>query len=255
MSECRSVCEQLAGYLDGTLGPALQAWIGRHLDVCRPCREEEEAQRAAASILRSRAPVLLAAPLPPGLRTRCQAALAAETAAPPSHARRWFGVLVPAAVAAVLVVATAVAIVKVATARSNTVLAAELTADHLKCFKLFASGTSNAADPMVIEAMLRERYGFDVHVPPSSDAEALRLDGARRCSYADGRIPHVMYQAHGQNVSLFILEGVSRASADLTTFGHRARIWTRGPNTYVLVSSSAAGTLSDVVGYVQREVR
>jgi hypothetical protein len=64
-----------------------------------------------------------------------------------------------------------------------------------------------------------------------------------------------MYQAHGQDVSLFILEGVTRPNADVTTLGHRARIWSRGRNTYVLVSSSAAGTLSDVVGYVQREVR
>jgi len=166
---------------------------------------------------------------------------------------RWLGVLVPTAVAALLVLATTVALVRVATSRSNTVLAAELAADHVKCFSLFASESMKSADPKVVEAMLRERYGFDVHVPPSSGADDLRLDGARRCIYGEGSIPHVMYQAHGQNVSLFILEGVSRGSADLNALGHRARIWTKGQNTFVLVSSAAAGTLSDVVGYVQRE--
>jgi anti-sigma factor RsiW len=152
-------------------------------------------------------------------------------------------------------VVTAFALFKVATARSSTVLAAELTVDHVKCFRLFASGTAKQADPVVLEAMLKARYGWEVHVPPSSDTDGLRLDGARKCTYADGPIPHVMYQAHGQNVSLFILEGVTRQNADVTTFGHRARIWSRGKNTYVLVSSAAAGTLTDVVGYVQREVQ
>ena len=176
-------------------------------------------------------------------------------AARPSAARRWIAVLAPTAVAAALIIATGVALFKVATERSSTVLAAELTADHLKCFGFFSSGSGKQADPAVVEAMLRARYGWSVHVPASSEAEELRLDGARKCLYADGPIPHVMYQAHGQNVSLFILEGVTRPSADVTTLGHRARIWTRGNNTYVLVSSAAAGTLSDVVGYVQREAQ
>lgn len=171
----------------------------------------------------------------------------------PTSTRRWLGVLVPTAIAAMLVLATTVALVRVATSRSNTLLAAELAADHMKCFTLFSSESMKGADPRLVEAMLRDRYGFDVHVPSSSGAEDLRLDGARRCVYGEGSVPHVMYQAHGQNVSLFILEGVSRGGADITTLGHRARIWSNGQNTFVLVSSAAAGTLSDVVGYVQRE--
>ena len=37
---------------------------------------------------------------------------------------------------------------------------------------------------------------------------------ARRCLYADGRIPHLMYEANGQDMSLFILEGDSREPAE-----------------------------------------
>jgi anti-sigma factor RsiW len=251
MTDCRTCVEQLPGYVDETLPPDARAAITRHLNFCGTCRREEAAQRAAVEVLRQRATALRCGPVPPGLRSRCEAALSAGR---PSATRRWLAVLVPTAVAAILIVATAIALLKVATARSNTVLAAELTADHIKCFGLFASGSTKGADPKTVEAMLRARYGWDVHLPPSSDAEGLRLDGARKCVYADGPIPHVMYQAHGQDVSLFILEGVNRPSGDVSTLGHRARIWTRGRNTYVLVSSAAAGTLTDVVGYVQREV-
>ncbi len=252
MTDCRRILEQLPEYVDDTGGVEARVTIAQHLLQCPACRHEEAAQRGASVVLRHCAPTLRTGAAPPGLRTRCQAAMAAE--APPS-ARRWLSVLVPTALAAVLILATAGALFRVATERSSTVLAAELTADHIKCFGLFSSGTTRSADPAVLEAMLRSRYGWNVHVPPSSGADGLRLDGARKCTYAEGPVPHVMYQAHGQNISLFILEGVSRPSADVTTFGHRTRIWTRGRNTYVLVSSTAAGTLTDVVGYVQREAQ
>ncbi len=251
MTDCRDTVDRLPQYVDEVLPPEAQAEVARHLNFCPACRREEVAQRTSASVLRQRATALKAEPLPPGLRTRCEATVAA--ACRPT-ARRWIAVLVPTAIAAVLVLATGFALLKMATARSNTVLAAELTADHVKCFSFFSNRTGRAADARTVEAMLRARYGWDVHLPPSSEADGLRLDGARKCTYVDGPIPHVMYQAHGQDVSLFILEGVTRPSADVTTLGHRARIWSRGRNTYVLVSSAAAGTLSDVVGYVQREV-
>lgn len=252
VTDCRSALEQMPAYVDDVIDPQPRAAIERHISLCPGCRREELAQRGAATVLRQRAAALKAEHVPPGLRTRCRAAMSSEQ---PSRVRRWTAVLMPAALAAVLIVATAVALLKFATKHSDTVLAAELTADHVKCFGFFTSGSGRQADPAVLEAMLRSRYGWDVHVPPSSDAEGVRLDGARKCAYADGAIPHVMYQAHGQNVSLFILEGVTRPSADVTTLGHRARIWTRGRNTYVLVSSAAAGTLTDVVGYVQREAQ
>lgn len=250
MSDCRDTVDQLPGYVDNALTPDAHAVIAQHLTLCARCRQEEATQRAAASVLRQRAPMLRSVAAPPGLRSRCEAAL---LAAHPPAPRGWVAALVPAALATLLVAATGFALLRFATEHSNTVLAAELMADHVKCFRLFGSGTARPADPAAVEAMLRVRYGWDVHVPPSSDAEELRLDGARKCAYAEGTIPHVMYQAHGQNVSLFILEGVTRPSGDVTTLGHRARIWSRGRNTYILVSSAAAGTLSDVVGYVQRE--
>jgi hypothetical protein len=66
-------------------------------------------------------------------------------------------------------------------------------------------------------------------------------------------VPHLLYDADGQPFSLFVIEGVSRPEADVTTFGHRSRIWSRGPTTFVLVSPASAGELTRAVSYVRQE--
>ena len=223
-------------------------------------------------MLRDRAATLRREPLPTGLRSRCEA-LAREHAGPP--ARGWAAAaafalrasapraaaalrtsaprLVPVSLTALLIVFTGTALFSLATQRSDTLLAAQLTADHAKCFKLFAGEGSATADAARLEQMLSDRYGWDVHVPPSSAAEGVELIGARRCLYADGRIPHVMYRVNGRNVSLFMLEGVARDDADVTSLGHRSRIWSRGATTYVLVWPVGSGDMTSAARYVMEE--
>jgi hypothetical protein len=41
----------------------------------------------------------------------------------------------------------------------------------------------------------------------------------------------------------------------VTAFGHRSRIWSRGDNTFVLVSPADAGELESVMAYVRQEAR
>ncbi len=247
--DCSRVCERLTAFIDGALGKDAHTQVVGHLNECPSCANREREERGAATLLRRRAHALKDVPTPPGLRTRCAAV---ATTQPAPVLARWPS-MVPVALAVVLIAVTATALTKVGASRSNAVLAAQLALDHVKCFALFQSGTNRAADPVVVKAMLRDRYGWNVDVPASTSEADLRLDGARRCQYGDGPIPHVMYQAHGQNVSLFVLEGVTRTPSDVSVLGHRAKIWTRGRNTYVMVSSAAAGTLSDVVGYLQQE--
>jgi anti-sigma factor RsiW len=76
------------------------------------------------------------------------------------------------------------------------------------------------------------------------------LLNARTCLYADGRVPHLMYEANGQDVSLFVLEGESRAPAELTAFGHHTRIWSRGGNTFVLITPAGQESVSAAARYV-----
>ncbi|HEY3158016.1 MAG TPA: hypothetical protein VGJ78_03570, partial [Vicinamibacterales bacterium] len=131
--------------------------------------------------------------------------------------------------------------------------AAQLTADHMKCFGLFRPGEGKTLDAQQAQRLLSERFGLDVHVPPSSGQEDLALLNARTCLYADGRIPHLMYEANGQDMSLFVLEGETRAPAELTAFGYHTRIWSRGGNTFVLITPAAEESVAAAARYVAAE--
>jgi hypothetical protein len=56
-------------------------------------------------------------------------------------------------------------------------------------------------------------------------------------------------------MSLYIIQGAARGTADLTSFGHRARIWTRGATTFVLISAPGAANLDRAARYVMQEAR
>jgi anti-sigma factor RsiW len=146
-----------------------------------------------------------------------------------------------------------VALLSFATHRSDTLLAAQLTADHMKCFRIFAHPQSPPVDSHRLEAQLDNEYGWDVHIPPSSNADDVQLIGARRCLYVDGSIPHVMYRVHGYDASLYMLDGVQRPPAEVMALGHRSEIWTRGATTYVMVSAAPAQDLARAVRYVKQQ--
>jgi hypothetical protein len=187
--------------------------------------------------------------MPPGLRSRCESVVQ-------DHARAverpgWRRGLVPTVLSVILLVFTASAIFSLATRQSDAVLAAQLTADHSKCFKLFVGGES-AMSAEEAEQFLSQQYGWKIHVPPSTSA--VQLLGVRRCLYADGLIPHVMYRSNGEDLSLFVLNGVTRNATDLVTFGHRSQIWTRGNTTFVLVSPPEKNDrLAEATQYMMRE--
>jgi anti-sigma factor RsiW len=250
MDDCRRTADRLTPYVDDALPPAERADVEQHLDACPPCRVSAEHEHGGRTVLRERADWLRAESLPPGLRSRC-AAIAREHARAGAPLSSWSR-FVPAALAVGLVLFTMLAVVTLATQRSNTLLAAQLTADHTKCFRGFPPSGA-AVDARGAEERLASQYGWDIHVPPSSAEDGVRLVGARRCLYGDGRVPHLLYDAGGQPLSLFVLEGVMREAADVTTFGHRSRIWSRGPTTFVLVSPAGAGELARAVSYVRRE--
>jgi anti-sigma factor RsiW len=250
-SGCRQTVERLASYADELLTAGDRAEVDGHLARCPPCRTAAAQEQGARAVLREKADTLRQQPLPPGLRGRCEA-LAREHLRP-EPARSWATRLVPVSLTAILIVFTATALFSLATQRSNTLLAAQLTADHSKCFRLFTGEASATADAARLEQMLSDRYGWDVHVPPSSPADGVQLVGARRCLYADGRLPHVMYRVNGRNVSLYMLEGVERGDAEVTSLGHQSHIWSRGATTYVLVAPADAGDMTRVVRYVRQE--
>jgi anti-sigma factor RsiW len=252
--DCRRTAGRLTPYVDNGLPASERDDLERHLDRCARCRAEAQREMGARHVLRDQARALADAPLPPGLRTRCEA-LAREHAASSGVVPRGFAVRRFASLTAVVTLVIGFFLFSLATHQSDTVLAAQLTADHAKCFRLFASGDSPDKDAHALEQMLEDKYGWNLRVPPSSPADDIHLIGARLCLYADGSLPHVMYRVRGHDVSLYVLDGVTRAAADLVSLGHRSHIWAAGRRTYVLVWPIAAGDISAATRYVMAEAR
>jgi anti-sigma factor RsiW len=258
MSECRRIIDSLAAFADDLLQPEERRAIERHLAACPPCRRLADEERSGRHVLRHAASRLMAEPLPPGLQGRCESLVRArhDSRAGANDPRPWWRVqFVPVLLAAVVMIFTASAFFSLATRRSDALLAAQLTADHSKCFKLFGPAGTGSADARNIEHMLSEQYGWNVHVPASSAEDDIQLVGARRCLYGDGLVPHVMYRVHGQDVSLFVLPGTERKPDDLVTLGHRSQIWSRDGTTFVLVTPADAGGMTGASRYVMREAR
>jgi anti-sigma factor (TIGR02949 family) len=247
--DCRRIKERLTPWADNTLPAGERDEMDRHLAACPPCRYAADAERGARQVLTACAARLRSEPAPPGLRTRCEAL--ARQSGPASGRSSWARTLVPVTIVAILLVFTASTLFSLATRRSDTLLAAQLTADHVKCFKMFDSPDSESIDAGVAVQQLAASYGWNVRVPPSAPNEGLQLVGARRCLYADGSIPHVMYHVNGEHVSLYMLEGVTRAPAEVETLGHRSQIWSHGTTTYVLVSSASTGNLAAIANYMK----
>jgi anti-sigma factor RsiW len=257
MSECRRTCESLASYADGLLPPEEQGRIERHLAACPPCRRLADDERGGRRLLRHAASQLLSEPLPPGLRGRCEALTRTGVSVLSLAAfGPWWRVrLVPVLLTIVVMIFTVSAFLALATRRSDALLAAQLTADHSKCFKIFGPPDRVSADAGSIERMLAEQYGRNVHIPSSSVDDDIQLLGARRCLYGEGFVPHVMYRVHGQDMSLFVLAGAERKPDDLVTLGHRSQIWSRDGTTFVLISPAGAEELASASRYIMREAR
>jgi anti-sigma factor RsiW len=255
MSECQRTIDRLPSYVDRVLPADEHAEVDRHLSACPPCRHLAAREQGGHAVLRQESARLRSEPPPPGLRSRCEALAREHTAAQSPRVgallTNWRSNLVPTLLGAIFLVFFASALLSIATRRSDAVLAAQLTADHSKCFLM--SAASSPADARDVERMLAERFGWNIHVPPSSPSDGVELIGARRCLYADGLIPHVMYRVRGQDLSLYVLNGVTRKATDLVTLGHRSQIWTRNAKTYVLVSSPMAEGLPDATRYMMNE--
>jgi anti-sigma factor RsiW len=127
------------------------------------------------------------------------------------------------------------------TRMSSTVLAAQLTIDHVKCFALHQS--TAPVDVGSAEDQFAQSYGWHLHVPTAPAPDGLQLVGIRRCFCGEGPAVHVMYRHHGEPVSLYVLPHVARAAATPAAFGHDAVIWMDQDTTFVLLGREAPASL------------
>ncbi len=249
MSDCRKLESLFTPYVDGELEAAERDVVAGHVRRCPPCHGRVDAERAVRTLLHARRDALTGDSAPASLHGRC-----ASRATIPGPTIPWHTRLAPFALAASLVVIVGGAFVYELTDRSARVMAAELTADHMKCFAMNAVlGTHQS--PAAVESAMVADFGWRVQLPGADSQLGLRLVGARPCLYGEGRIAHVMYRHDGRPVSLFMLPRSARPGEVLDVMGHEAAIWSAGDRTFVLIAEESRPEVQRMAAVIQAAMR
>jgi len=254
MSSCRTIDPLVTPYVDGDIPDADRRRVDEHLRACPPCHSRVAAERAVREAIDARRASLCCDKMPAALRARCEqlARAVASHQSPVSSQRSGDWRLF--ALAASLVFAVASAFIYQLTAGSTRVLAAELTADHMKCFALNAVfGTHDL--PTAVEGTMSSSFGWHMRLPADPASVGLELVGARPCLYGEGKIAHIMYRHAGQPVSLFMLPQDARAPEVVSVFGHQARIWCVGDRTFVMIAREPRQQVERLAEWMQASVR
>lgn len=126
--------------------------------------------------------------------------------------------------------------------------------DHEKCFRLNRLlGTQHSAEK--VEAAMASGFDWNVQLPETGAHEDVSLVGSRPCLYGEGKVAHIMFMHNGQPVSLFMLPRESRSDELVQVFGHRARIWSEGNRTFVVVGRESAPEIEEMAALVRTTVR
>lgn len=252
MNDCQTIAPLLAGYADGQLGQDAREYVGAHLASCAACREAEAVQQQARTLVRAHATDLREV-APGQLRAAVTRRPAPVRAPVPRRVAPWRWVSLPAA-AALLIAVTGVVAVG-ALAPRGSVLAAQLTLDHLKCALITHDRPQERPD--IAAAEWKRRRGWDVAVPPSSPDGQIQFVALRRCLYSDGEVAHLVYEDRraGRPVSLFVLPRARQGAPELAIMGHDTVTWSAGGRTYAVVSAVPAADLQRAVAYFHDRVR
>jgi anti-sigma factor RsiW len=257
-SDCTSIDALVTPYVDGELPAPDRQRVDDHVRACPPCRVRVAAEDAARQLVHGRKATLTAARAPGALRHQCalMARMQGEPAATPavraaSQGRgAWWSTLVPLALAASLVAVAGAAFLYRATDSSNRLMAAELTADHVKCFGMDdLLGTHDS--PAVVETSMLSGFDWHTHAPAELNQAGLDLVGSRPCLYARGKVAHLMYRYQGRPVSIFMLPGTARADDLVEVFGHEAVIWSVGDRSFVLIARGTRDEVARMASFVR----
>ena len=260
MSNCTSVDPLVTPYLDGELSVAERTFVEDHLQRCSSCDARVAAEGAVRDLMRARKPGLAAERAPASLRSQCRdlarhgAARPFASAEPPlaaPAARVWWRArMAPLVLTASLVLLVAGAFLYQATHHSSRLLAAELAADHMKCFAANTLlGTHDA--PATVELSMMSAFGWKLHLPEQFDASGFELVGSRRCLYGEGKVAHLMYRDRGRPVSIFMLPKRVRPEELVEVLGHEAAIWPSSDRTFVLVTRGSKAEAERMASFVK----
>ena len=273
MSKCAFIDSLVTPYVDGELPPDERNAVDEHVVKCPPCRGRLLAERAVRSMIADRRRAMCSERASDALKKKC-ADLAAprdDGATARQGGRSWEGGpawlggyaarksagwrsrIAPLSMAAALVLVVGGAFLYQLTASSSRVMAAELAADHMKCFAMNnVLGTHGTADS--VESAMASGFDWRMQLP-AGDHEGLELVGSRPCLYGEGRVAHIMFRHNGTPVSLFMLPKTSRADELVHVLGHEAAIWSVGDRTFVLVARETEADVQQMAAFVQASIR
>lgn len=257
MPNCQSIEPLVTPYVDGDIAADDRTLIESHLKLCAPCHSRVAAERAVRALMETHRASLCGEHASSSLRDVCGRAAEASAfgkharpVAPEREARRW----IPVALAASLVLLVGGAFTYQLTARSTTVLAAELAADHVKCFAANQIlGTHE--DVATVESAMASGFGWTAHLPSNAAQQGLELVGERPCLYGEGRVAHIMYRYQGRPLSLFMLPDTERQESLVKALGHECAVWSEGGRTFVLVSREPRNDVQRLATYVRASLR
>jgi anti-sigma factor RsiW len=260
MANCTAIDPLVTSYVDDALDAAARRSVDDHVRVCVRCHARVSAERAVRALLRARhAELTMGCAPPPALRERCSAAARGRDAVPlaagaASHTR-WRSRIGPLAIAASLVLIAGGILLYQLTSRSTRLLAAELTADHVKCFGVLNPLLGTHEEAATVERSIASSFGWKVRLPRAAERAGLELVGARPCLYGEGMVAHIMYRHNGEPVSVFMLPKTTRADEMLDVMGHEASIWSVGNRTFVLIAREPRAEVAQLTSFVQDSFR
>ena len=265
MSDCTSIDPLITPYVDDDISAAERQRVDAHVRSCPPCYSRVAAERAVRDLVRARRASLSSDCASAALRDRC---VALGSGSARGHrgatAIRWQTRMTPFALAATLVLVVGGAFLYVSTDRSTRVLAAELTADHVKCFGVMNTLLGTSADRLTIEHAMASTFGWQMHMPEATPGSGLELVGARPCFYAKGKVAHLMYRHNGHPVSVFMIPNMVRPGLSATAgikdevvdvMGHEATVWSSAGRTFVVVAREPEADVAQVVSFVQAALK
>lgn len=254
MPDCKTIDPLVTPFVDGELPDADRRSVEDHLRVCAPCHSRVVAEQAVHTIIKARCESMRTA-APEALRARCRelavrSSTFGELAPVGAPRRAWVSRAGPLALAASLTLIVGGAFTIQATRHSDTILAAELAADHVKCVAMNRMlGTHQEA--AAVESSMFSGFNWSVRLPEHPEHEGMQLVGSRPCLYGDGKIAHIMYRHEGKPVSLFMLPKTSRAQNLVSALGHEAAIWCVGNRTFVLLAREPRREVERMADYVR----
>jgi anti-sigma factor RsiW len=260
MPNCQIIDTLVTPYVDGQLAEADRQAVDQHLRVCPPCRWRVTAERAVHTLIGARRAALTAPCASRALRARCQDYARAERSQRAGAfttaftAAGWRANMAALAAAASLVLIVGAAFLYQLTIASNRVMAAELAADHLKCFAVNGILRTHQEASAVESAMLSS-FGWQMRLPSRAPEAGLELVGARPCLYGEGKIAHIMYRHGDEPVSLFMLPRATRTPELVQVLGHRAAIWCERDRTFVLVARESKEDVERMAALVRASLK